>query len=60
MLIVHSILFVGFGVNILGDPDINNLLIIVVLTCLIVGTGIKGIVYKYTLFHITEMSFIPT
>ena len=44
--------------NIFGDPDINNLLIIVVLTCLIVGTGIRGIVYKNTLFHVTEMSFI--
>ena len=32
----------------LGDPDI------VVLTCLFVGTGIRGIVYKNTLFHVTE------
>ena len=58
MLVVRSILLVGFGLNIFGDPDINNLLIIVVLTCLIVGTGIRGIVYKNTLFHVTEMSFI--
>jgi len=46
MLVVRSILLVGFGLNILGDPDINNLLIIVVLTCLKVGTGLRGIVYK--------------
>ena len=50
MLIVHSILFVGFGLNILGDPDINNLLITVVLSCLVVGTGIRVIAYKTHLF----------
>ena len=48
----------GFGLNILGDPDVNNLLIIVVLSCLVAGTGIRGSVYKNTLFHVTEMSFI--
>ena len=58
MLVVRSILLMGFGLNILGDPDIDNLLIIVVLTCLVVGTGIRGIVYKNILFHVTEMSFI--
>ena len=58
MLVVRSILLVGFGLNILGDPDINNLLIIVVLTCLIVGTGLRGIVYKNKIFHLTEMSLI--
>ena len=58
MLVVRSILLVGFGLNILGDPDINNLLIIVMLSCLVVATGIRGIVYKNTLFHATEMSFI--
>ena len=58
MLVVRIILLMGFGLNILGDPDIDNLLIIVVLTCLIVGTGISGIVYKNTLFHVTEMSFV--
>ena len=58
MLVVRSILLVGSGLNILGDPDINNLLNIVVLTCLVVGTGIRGIVYRNTLFHITEMAFI--
>jgi len=58
MLVVRSILLVGFGLNILGDPDINNLLIIVMLSCLVVTTGIRGIVYKNTLFHVTEMSFI--
>ena len=58
MLVVCSILLVGFGLNILGDPDINNPQNIVVLTCLVVGTGIRGIVYRNTLFHITEMAFI--
>ena len=54
MLVVRSVLLLGFGLNIFGDPDRNNFLITVVLTCLIVGTGIRGIVYKCTLFHITE------
>ena len=58
ILVVRSILLVGFGSNILGDPDINNLLIIVVLSCLVVGTGITGSVYKNTIFHVTEMSFV--
>jgi len=58
MLVVHSILLVGFGLNVLGDPDINNLLIIVVLTYLIVGTCLRGIVYKNKIFHLTEMSLI--
>ena len=58
MLVVRSILLVGFGLNILGDPDINNLLITIVMSCLVVGTGIRGIVYKNTLFHVTEMSFV--
>ena len=58
MLVVRSILLVGFGLNILGDPDVNNLLIILVLTCLIVGAGLRGIVYKNKFFHFTEISFI--
>jgi len=58
MLVVRSILFVGFSLNILGDPDINNLLMIVVLSCLVAGTGIRGIVYKSKIFHVTETSFI--
>ena len=58
MLVVRSILLVGFGLNILGDPDINNLLIIVVLSCLVAGTGIRGIVYKNTIIHVTEISFL--
>jgi len=58
MLVVRSILLVGFGLNILGDPDINNLLIIVVLSFLLMGTGVKGIVYKNKIFHFTEMSLI--
>ena len=58
MLVVRSILLVGFGLNILGNPDLNNFLIIVVLTCLVSCAGIRGIVYKNVLFHITEISFI--
>jgi len=58
MLVIRTILLVGFGLNIFDDPDINNLLIIVVLSCLVVATGMRGIVYKNKIYHLTEMSFI--
>ena len=35
-----------------------NFMIIVVLSCLIVSTGMRGIMYKNMLFHITEMTLI--
>ena len=37
MLVVCSILLVGFGLNILGDPDIDHLLTI---TCSVVNTAV--------------------
>ena len=58
MLVIRSILLVGFGLNILGNPDINHLLTVTVLTCLLVCTGIRGSVYKNTILHIIESSFI--
>ena len=58
MLVVRSILLVGFGLNILGDPDINNLLTVTVLAILLCCTWIIGIVYKNTALNILEASFI--
>ena len=58
MLVVRSILLVGFGLNILGDPDINNLLTVTVLAILLCCTWIIGIVYKNTSLNILEASFI--
>ena len=58
MLVVHSILFVGYGLNILDDPDINHILTITALSILLCCTWFTGIVYKNTAFNILETSFI--
>ena len=55
ILVVHTILLVG---NILGDPDINHLLTITVLSILLCSTWMTGIVYKTTALSILEASFI--
>ena len=57
-LVVRSILLVGYGLNILGDPDINHLLTVCVLAILLCCTSITGIVYKNTALNILEISFI--
>ena len=58
MLVIRSILLVGFGMNILGDPDINHLLTITVLSILLCCIWMTGIVYKTTALSILEASFI--
>ena len=58
MLVVRSILLVGYGLNILGDPDINHLLTVCVLAILLCCTSITGIVYKNTALGILEIPFI--
>ena len=58
MLVVHSILLVGFGLNVLGDPDMNHLLTITVLSVLQCSSWVTGIVYKTTALSILEASFI--
>ena len=58
MLVVRSILLVGYGLNVLGDSDINNLLTVTVLAILLCCTWIIGIVYKNTSLNILEASFI--
>ena len=57
-LVVRSILLVGYGLNILGDPDINHLLTVCVLAILLCCTSITGIVYKNTALGILEIPFI--
>ena len=58
MLVVRSVLLVGFGLNILGDSDINHLLTVTVLSILLGYTGITGIAYKNTTLNILETSFL--
>ena len=58
MLVVRSILLVGYGLNILGDPDINHLLTVTVLSILLCCISITGIMYKITALSILEASFI--
>ena len=58
MLAVRSILLVGYGLNILGDPDINHLLTVTVLSILLCCIWMTGIVYKTTTLSILEASFI--
>ena len=56
-LVVRSILLMGYGLNILGDPDINHLLTVCVLAILLCCTSITGTVYKNTALNILEISF---
>ena len=58
MLVVRSILLVGFGLNILGDPNLNHLLTVTVLSILFSCTWITGIVYKNRALNILETSFV--
>ena len=58
MLVVRSILLVGFGLNVLGDSDINHLLTVTVLSILLCCTSITGVAYKSTAINILELSFI--
>ena len=58
MLVVRSILLVGYGLNILGDPDINYLLTVTVLAILFCFTSITGAVYNNKVLNILKISFI--
>ena len=58
MLVVRSILLIGFSLNILGDPDFNHLLTVTVLSVLLCCIWVTGIVYKNTALSIVEASFI--
>ena len=58
MLVVRSILLVGYGLNILGDPDINHLLNVTVLAILFCFTSITGAVYNNKVLNILKISFI--
>ena len=58
MLVVRSTLLVGFGLNILGDPSVNHLLTVTVLSTLFSCTWITGVVYKNRALNILETSFV--
>ena len=58
MLVVRSILLVGYGLNILGDPDINHLMTVTVMSTLLGCIGITETVYKSRALSILETSFI--
>ena len=58
MLVVRSILLVGFGLNILGDPSVNHLLTVTVLSTLFSCTWITGTVYKNRALNILETFFV--
>ena len=55
MLVVCSILLVGYGLNILGDSDINHVTVLSILLC---SSWVTGIIYKTTALSILEASFI--
>ena len=58
MLVVRSILLVGYRLNILGDPDINHLMTVTVMSTLLGCIGITETVYKNRTLSILETSFI--
>ena len=58
MLVIRNILFVTFAVNTLGDPQINLLVILTVMFCLLALTWQLGSVYKNWAMNALETSFI--
>ncbi len=58
MLLVRAILFITFAGNVLGDPRINLLAIIIALLALLVILWNTGQVYKSNLVHVIECFFI--
>ena len=52
MLVIRTVLLVGFALNILGNPDINHLLTVTVLTCLLVyALGSEEVCTKNNFTH---------
>ena len=58
MLVIRNVLFVTFAVNTLGDPQINLLVILTVMFCLLALTWQLGSVYKNWAMNALETSFI--
>ena len=58
LLLVRVGLFLIFSINILGDPTINVLAILVVSLCLLAYLSLIGGIYKQWLLNVLEVSFI--
>ena len=57
LLLVRVFLYLIFSINTLGDPAINLLSTVVVVTCLLAYTSLVGGVYKTLWIHFLEIAF---
>ena len=58
LLLVRVFLYLIFSINTLGDPAINLLSTVVVVTCLLAYTSLVGGVYKVSWIHFLETAFL--
>ena len=58
LLLVRVFLYLIFSINTLGDPAINLLSTVVVVTCLLAYTSLVGGVYKVRWIHFLETAFL--
>ena len=58
LLLVRVFLYLIFSINTLGDPAINLLSTVVVVTCLLAYTSLIGGVYKSLWIHFLETAFL--
>ena len=58
LLLVRVFLYLIFSINTLGDPAINLLSTVVVVTCLLAYTSLVGGVYKVLWIHFLETAFL--
>jgi hypothetical protein len=58
LLLVRVFLYLIFSINTLGDPAINLLSTVVVVTCLLAYTSLVGGVYKILWIHFLETAFL--
>ena len=57
LLLVRVFLYLIFSINTLGDPAINLLSTVIVVTCLLAYTSLVGGVYKVLWIHFLETAF---
>jgi hypothetical protein len=58
LLLVRVFLYLIFSINTLGDPAINLLSTVIVVTCLLAYTSLIGGVYKILWIHFLETAFL--
>ena len=58
LLLVRVFLYLIFSINTFGDPAINLLSTVVVVTCLLAYTSLVGGVYKVLWIHFLETAFL--